>query len=225
MADYVTLTELKARINIPALTTDHDTVLTGLITDASRAVDGYCNRSLDGFVALSVATARLYYGDGTSVQRIDECTAITLVEVKDSATDSTYVTWTTDDWIAFMGDPQRPNFNRTPYDKLMIDPNGSYVIWTNGGYVGPRGFRPETDESRYLPTVRVTAKWGYATVVPGPVKEATAMLATRWFKRLQGAMSDTLASPEIGGTLMYKQEIDPDIKMALKHTQLIRPAV
>jgi hypothetical protein len=223
MTDYCSVSEIKARTGKSQ--TDDDTVLTALVTAASRAIDSYCNRP-DGFVALSVATARVYAGSGRSWMPIDECTEISLVAVKDSPTDTTYTSWAATDWVAFRGDPKRPNFNATPYSAIMCTAYGDYSAFLNGQYITRSGFRPDPDNDTYrgVPTVQVTAKWGYATTVPAAIKEAAVVLASRWYKRGQSAWSDVLANTETG-MLMYRKEIDPDVKFMLSAGRYVRPAV
>lgn len=206
MTDYLTAAELKSRVN--KTETDDDTLLAVLVTAASRAVDNYCNRP-DGFVALSVATARVYAGSGRSWLAIDDCTSITAVAAKTSSTDTTYTDWTAADWVAFTGDPARPNFNLAPYTAVMVAAGGSYGTFPTDGA---------------QPMIQVTAKWGYASTCPPAIKEATAVLAARWYKRGESAWSDVLASGETG-QLMYRQMIDPDIKMMLVAGRYVRPAV
>lgn len=218
---YCTPQELRSQIN--KLSTASDIDLTSILSAAERTINGFCNRP-DGFVSLTTATARLYAGTGRAYMSIDECTSITLVEVKESATDSSYVSWAAGDWIPFSGDYKDPNFNRLPYTMLMIDPTGDQVVFTGGRYTGQRGFPPETDRSRGVPSVRVTAKWGYSVAVPADIKEACIMQASRWYKRLESAMADTLASGELG-TLLYRQSLDPDIKMILVNGRYVKPAV
>ena len=210
MTDYCTIAEIKAAINKTGV--EDDTVLTALATAASRAIDNFCNRP-EGFVALTVATARVYAGNGKSWQPIDECTEVTLVAVKDSTTDDDYTSWVAADWIAFSGSAERPNFNKLPYDALMIGADGDYGAFLNG----KRG-------SHSVPTVQVTAKWGYATTVPTPIKQAAITTAARWYKRGEGGWSDVLASGELG-MLMYQKVIDPDVKMLLVAGRYVRPAV
>lgn len=210
MTDYITLVNVKSRIEKAGV--EDDAVISAIITSASLAIDRYCNRP-DGFVALTNATARIYPGSGKDVQRIDECTAITLVEVKDSVTDDTYVSWAATDWIPFRGDVEKPDFNRTPYTHLMTDLNGGYSDFTCGNY-----------SRRAVPTVRVTAKWGYATTVPGPIQEACAALTARWYKRYQSAWADTQGNADLG-ILLYRQVLDPDIQMMLKEGRYIRQPV
>ncbi len=223
MTDYATLAECKAAMQKNQVT--NDAALSLCITAASRAIDNVCNRP-DGFVALSVATARTYAGQGRSWQPIDDCTAITLVAVKDSPTDSAYTSWAVTDWIAFTGDPERPNFNKTPYTALMCSAGGNYSVFTSGFYTTRPGFRPDPDYEykRGVPTIQVTAKWGYATSVPDAIKQAAIAQACRFWKRGESGWSDTLATGELG-MLLYRQALDPDIKNLLIMGRYVRPAV
>jgi len=232
MSDYITVANLKLRIN---KTTDGDDAwLASIITAASRAIDNFCNRPR-GFVADDDASARIYAGSGRAIMRIDECIEITKLEVKDSLTDDDYVEWEDSDYIAFRGDPRDPDYNETPYDHIMVDANGDYAIFTSGAlnsqsnkdrYFAPvrnrRTYNPRG--ARAQPTVRVTAKWGFAATAPDPIREACAMQAARWFKRYQSAMSDVLASGELG-QLFYRQELDPDVKFLLVAGRYVRPTV
>jgi hypothetical protein len=204
---YATIDELKAQVNKEY--DDDDTVLTAIITAASRAIDNYCNRINDGFVAASSASARVFPGSGKAYQFIDECIEIETVGVKDSATDETYTTWTTDDWIGATGEPKMPNFNRVPYNFIMIRlDTGSYTYFPKSPF----------------PIVQVTAKWGYAEVVPSSIKQATITTAARWYKRGQSSWADTLASGDFG-QLQFRKVLDPDVQMMLRAGRYVRPAI
>jgi len=137
---YGTVIELRARIDKTSVV--DDTVLTAIIAAAQRNIDRACNRP-DGFEA-SVASARRYAGLGKPYLLIDECVAITLVEVKESATDTAYTSWLPTDWIACRGDPRSPDFNTLPYDMIMVDPTGDEAIFTSGEFLARGGFRPMT---------------------------------------------------------------------------------
>jgi hypothetical protein len=200
MATYATLTALKRYLE--KTDTGDDTALNSLLAAASAAIDTYCKRP-DGFIALSTATARYYVGSGLAYQMIDECAAITAVAVKDSIDDSTYTAWLTTDYDYAAGSRESPDFNRTPYTVLFCKPDGDYSTFTSGKMGRLR-----------TPTVSVTAKWGYATNCPDQIETATMMQAARWWKRLQGAMADSLASPDMG-TLMYLKQLDPDVQQIL----------
>ena len=220
---YATEAELRTQINKLGLTGSGGVVAVDLLLDAAtKTIDNYCNRP-DGFVALAVAATRPFPGSGKTYQWIDECVAITKVEVKDSPSDILYVTWTnptTDyagdgDWIPFRGDPSYPIFGQLPYHGIMIDPNGDYSDFASGRYGESTGSR------RSVPTVKVTAKWGYAASAPAGIKEACIALAARWFKQGEAAWADTMASPELG-SLIYRKE-NVDIKMMLDRYK--KPAI
>jgi hypothetical protein len=221
---YATAADLRARIGKVSVTSD--TVLTALIAAAQQNVNDFCNRP-DGFEALAVGTARIYSGSGLSYQWIDECVSVSAVAVKESATDATYTAWAAGDYITARGDPRDPNFNRLPKTMLIVDPTGSQSIFTGGRYSNLQGFPPDIDAkvtSRGVPTIQVTAKWGYSVTPPTPVKEACLIEATRLFKRFESGMSDTLASSELG-QLMYTKEIDPDAKLLLVLGRYVRPPI
>lgn len=223
MTDYCTLAEILVEINKTTLTPEQQNALfPRLIASASRAIDNYCNRP-DGFVAASVATAREYTGTGDYVQPIDECVEITLVETKQSVTDN-YTAWAAADWIPFSGDPLWPNFNSTPYDTLMTSGTGSLPLFHSGRINTLRGFRPEVHTSnRALPTVRITAKWGYSVIVPPGINEACIIQVARWYKRGQSGWADVLANSDFG-TLNFVKSVDPAIKNLLDEGRYIKPA-
>jgi len=50
------------------------------------------------------------------------------------------------------------------------------------------------------------------------------MQASRWYKRYQSAMTDTLATGETG-TLIYEKSLDPAIKRILVDGRYIRKTV
>ena len=197
---YATVANLK--LAMQKTDTGDDTTLQQLLDAASTAIDRYCKRP-DGFKALATATARYYVGSGLAYQMIDECTTISAVAVKDSIDDTTYTTWATTDYDYAAGSRESPDFNRTPYTVLFCKPDGDYSTFTSGtmGRVKAR-------------TVSVTAKWGYASTCPDEIETATLMQAARWWKRLQGAMADSLASPDMG-QLMYLKQLDPDVQQIL----------
>ncbi|UCC74285.1 MAG: hypothetical protein JSV86_06940, partial [Gemmatimonadota bacterium] len=187
--------------------------------------------------SLSVGTSGIY--DVNDVLELDDSTNDVWLTVTADNDDGTYsyeltdgtsgVTFasgttvkSTGDWIAFTGDPESPDFNSLPYTGIMIDPDGTYSYFTSGSYTGRGGFRPTSTVTRGTPTVRVKAKWGYASSVPYDVKEAALMQSARWFKRLQSSMADTLASGELG-TLLYRQALDPDIRRLLIDGRYVRP--
>jgi len=216
---YATVAVLKAEINL--VSASDDATLTRLLDAATRAIDRFCNRP-DGFEADVIASARYYAGRGKPYELIGECVEISTVAVKDSATDTAYTAWTSPttsyagdgDWIPCTGDPTYPEFGVLPYTMLLTDPNGDYASFTSGRFSHRHGFRPTSTVSRGIPTVEVTARWGYSVLVPDDIEEACVMIAARWYKRLQSGQADTLASGELG-QLLYTMKIDPDVALIL----------
>lgn len=236
MAPYASVAELRAQIDKQVNDVGKpggDTNLLLLLTAATRAINGVCNQP-DGFLAASSATARTYPGSGKGYQLIDNCVEITSVSVKVSPTDSTYSAWLAADWIAFRGDPSAPEFNSLswaeprPFNGIMVGPSGSHAVFTSGSYSVRPGFPiHEDDRARAMaavPTVSVTAKWGFAVAVPETVKEACLIQAARWVKRGEGGWADALANADMG-TLHFTKSLDPDIVLLLKLGRLIRPSV
>jgi hypothetical protein len=162
---------------------------------------------------------------------------VTLVAVKDSVSATTYTPWAATDWLLFRGDPRWPEFNIPPFDGLMAATSGDYAAFTSGQMGAPSAMdwafastrvparlRHNPRGAYAVPTVRVTARWGYADTCPEEIAEAAMMQAARWYKRMEGAMSDTLADAELG-MLLFRQSLDPDIKRILVDGRYVRVTV
>ena len=209
-----------------------DALIARIITGAERKINQFCKRP-DGFEADAAASARYYRGSGKAYQLIDECVEISAVAVKDAPSDEEYEAWdspTTNmagdgDWFAGSGDPDEPDYNSLPYTLLFVDPNGDQSWFTGETpQMRKRGrARRGIDLLARVPTVKVTAKWGYSVAVPDDIVEACIMQTARWYKRLQGAMADSLASADLGG-LLYVQQLDPDIAGILIDGRYVRIA-
>ena len=214
MTVYATAAELRDRINKSK--TDDDTILLALLTGASLSIDNFCHRP-EGFVSLATAAARLFAGNGKAYLYLPEFTAVTVVEIKDSLTDSTYSTWTATDYVAFGGDFKHPDFQPTsrgrPYDGLMVTPDGNFSIFTKGG-----------GKEQQIYTCRITANWGFSATVPADIKEATLMTAARWYKRYEGSMADALASGDFG-KLVFTKGMDPFVATILIEGRYWRPPI
>jgi hypothetical protein len=225
---YGTVAGLKSRIQKSDAT--DDTVIQGLLNAAAFCIDHWCNRAhnnpseIDTFLAPATASARIYTTRLGYYVLLDETPSITTVAMKDSPTDITYTALAASDWVAFSGSPERPNFNRLPYNGIMISAVGDQVPFVSGSYSFRPGFRPSQTGRRGVPTLQVTAKWGYALTVPPVVTEATYVLTARWLKRGQSAWSDALASADFG-MILYRQKVDPDVMMMLSNARLIKPAL
>jgi hypothetical protein len=228
MMAYTTAALVRARMQ--KSDAGDDAIITALITAAERAINNFCNRP-DGFEADAAASARYYSGNGQGHLLIDECVEIAAVAVKEDVTDTDYEAWSSPttnmagdgDWFACTGDREAPDFNSLPYTMLMVDPNGDYTDFTDAAYSGLWGFRTtQTTKNRGLPTVKVTAKWGYSAAVPQEIAEACAMQTMRWYKRGQSAMASVLATADLGSLEIYPT-LDPDIEFILRLGRYIKP--
>jgi len=233
---YATNIELRARINKTSAA--DDATLTALIAAAGINIDravGQYHNGLEFFLAPAVASARIYAGSGLAFQWIDPCVVISTVAVKTSYTDAAYTSWVPADWIAGSGSYQHPDYNDLPYTMLLTAPMGNYSIFTSGRTGGGQQWDAifALSEASYVsrgsigpavPTVQVTARWGYSATVPPDIREACLMQAARWWKRFESAFSDTLASGELG-QLFYRQSLDPDIRRVLVDGRYVKPAV
>lgn len=160
--DYVAASELKAYIGLTLVTTDDQ--IAAACTAASREVDGHCRRR---FYADAAASARLFYRVDNHSARIDDCIAGSITSVQfDTGTDQTWAkTLTSAEWLPLplngVGDSGEP----WPVTKIR----------TAGELLIP------TDTTANMPTVKVTARWGWPSV-PQPVKQATLILAAEIYK-------------------------------------------
>ncbi len=218
MASYCTLVEVKE--NLDKTKTATDPAITALIARASAAIDSYTRRP-DGYVALAVATARVYAGRGQPYLLIDENVAVTLVAAKEAVDDTAYTAWAAGDWLAFHGSPQNPDFNKTPYNGLFVQPDGGYASFV-GGQWGGRGERGAVRVA--MPTVQVTAKWGYAVTVPDPIKQACIIQVARWWRRGMTGYADATGNAEMG-MLLYAKELDPEVRGLLFQGGWVRQTI
>jgi len=227
---YCTLAEVQADIDLEDASGSAAATIGRLIIAAERNINRFCNRP-DGFEADAAASARYFYGSGLSHQYIDETVEITTVSVKDSSTESSYTDWTTPtammagdgDWIPFSAAASAPRFEDLPYTGLMIDVNGAYSVFTSSRSTGMRGF-PALPGVRHvgIPTVKVTAKWGYSVAVPGDITSACIMQVARWYKRLQSSMADSVGNVDFG-ELRFTSRIDPAIAHILQDGLYVKP--
>lgn len=216
---YATVTELEDRMRRAGNVVQGDTVLlTEILQAASNVIDGFCNRSQDGFTADTSATARIFVGDGGLVTWIDECVEVTAVAVKTSINETSYAAWATTDWQAGAGDPRHGNFNQTPYHYITITSAGAQTGFTSGRL------------SRYSePTIQITAKWGFAATgdkVFEILREATVAQSMRWSQRFKTGFADVAGSPDTG-TMSFRTKrppLDVDIQFMLVSGGLVRDA-
>lgn len=195
-ADYCTAADVIEQLTdgqIDQWTTGYDDIIARCITSASRAVDAFLKRKPGAF-AVSATETRFYTGSGTACQYVDEMAAApTLVSVAESGNLSNYTDYDPSDYLLY---PDNALLDGVPYTRIDIAPAGSKTIW-----------------APYRRAVKVTARFGFSTVAPPEIAEATIIMAVRLFKRAQGAYQDTLANAELGQIRYTK--LDPDVERLL----------
>lgn len=191
---YATLIQLKSAIGI-ADGID-DPMLEMAIESASRQIDSY--------------TERYFYNAGTAVKifaPIDNWVCptedfITLTKVETSEDGESYDTeWTADDWQA---------------EPLNGRSGGLVTSYTQIRAVEDYLFPYRNGEA----TVRLTGTWGWSAV-PIAITQATIILASRIFKRLDsplGIISGELGSMRVG----YR--LDPDVQHLIEPYRKISAA-
>ena len=190
MADYASLSELKAALRI----TDNvdNTALQAVLTSASRFVDQYCQRD---FTVASGTATRDYVPSGRwESLPIDDATSIVSVKI-DEDLDQTFST--TLRAIDFQPEPvnRRVSGNDWVYTRLVPIEDGYWPVW----------------EGRA--TVRVEATYGWPAV-PDGVKTATIIQASRLFTRYDSPLG--VAGFGEMGAMRVSFKADPDVQMLLQ---------
>jgi hypothetical protein len=198
---YVTVEAFKEYIDYEG--DGKDALIALCLEAAENRVEEVCGRSQDGFVAGAYPTTRVYVGNGLAWLYIDQCVEVELVEVKESISDTSYTAWDADDWEAASGSPERPTYGRTPYELLVASNSNRF---TSGRY----------GRQQRVPTVRVTARWGYAEEVPAALEMLVVGQAARYFQRLRGTFEDAIVGPE-GGAILFRR-MDADLQALLVNT-------
>lgn len=217
---YATASELSIQTGVDL--TKYTAQVTPLLLAVSEAINNQCHRR-DGFVADSVATARIFVGSGETYQNINECVNISSVAMKASISDTTYTALQSTEWIAYGGSSDRPDFNVLSYDEprpytgIMLTPGASSAYFLCG--ITNTGRKRNVS----FPTVQVTAKWGYAVTVPDAIKQATLIHAARFFKRGQMQWGDALANADFG-EVRYVKKTDPAYDYLVQHG-FIKPGI
>lgn len=202
--DYCSIDEFSQIVKLDP--EKYGTLLQFMLDTAAQHINNVCKRKKDGFLADSVATARLFSGNDSHVIQIDENVNISAVGFKYSSSDASYTVMAATDYTPFSGSNDSPDYNNTPYTKLLIHPEGDYSYW------------PKT---KNFPNIQVTAKWGYSLTVPDVIKHCTIIQATRYVKRAQGAYGDAIGNTDTG-QMQFVKQFDADMKAMLFAGGMIR---
>lgn len=181
---YCTLNELKSALRI----TDSldDTLLENAIEAASRRIDNECSRR---FYKDQSATARVYTSDRHDMLFVDDVSSTTGLVVKiDDDGDGTFETT-----LTLNVDYQIEPLNNLAQGKPVLLLRALDTLF------------PIASNKRAL--VEVTATWGWPSV-PDAICEATVLLASRQFKRLDSPLG-VAGFGDLGAIVVRR--IDPDV--------------
>ena len=207
MADYVTVAKIKSDMpdsDIGSLS-DYDTVISAMITSASRLIDKEVGGWDDYFDAPTTDTTRYFDGSGEKDQWIDPMVSLTSLSVSESGgrCSTCYTDWTLDtDYYVW---PYNYDAIDKPIQKLVVDnDSGSKGKF----YAVKKG-------------IKVTGRFGYSDSPPDDIVQAVKIQTMRWFMRSKQAYQDTSASVQLG-QMLYTQSLDPDVKRLLDPYKLHR---
>jgi hypothetical protein len=177
VTDYITSAEFKTRHGITVAT--NDTRIAEHITAASRRVDTLTGRQFATHTG--AATARYFSPASCGMVWIDDAYEITSVEVDGTDAGTYSETWTAS-----------THYETDPANGVGPDGQSGWPVTTLravGGLTFPVGHLRRA--------VKVTAKWGWAAV-PSDVKEATYLLAHRYYFEVAVPGGITTPNPEFG---------------------------
>jgi hypothetical protein len=200
MTDYVEAQDIATHMIEPGLMDGdqgrNQPILEQLVTRASRLIDNWFGYPENTF-AVSVASAKYFNGSGTQIQRVGfMAEAPTEVAVAEAGLLTSLTVWSATDYMLY---PYNALDEGYPYRELHIDLiGGTKSVW----YAHPKA-------------VKITAKWGWSTTPPEPIKEAVIIQASRWFKRGQQAFQDAGAVTDLM-SLRYLKKLDPDVEIILQ---------
>lgn len=186
---YTSVAELKTILGITS--SNDDAIMDIAIAAASRAVDRFTSRQ---FGLVAAPEQRLYTGEW---DRRQNRWVVYFDDLMSPAVTGISATVTAGGGAINVFDlkPANAVAESKPFTHMVIDPSS-----TNR----PTGKRDE---------VAITAQWGW-TAVPIPIKQATVIQASRFFKR-KDAPFGIAGSPELGSELRLLAKIDPDVAVAL----------
>lgn len=198
--DYCTTDEVKAAMPdaLPSTDTSYNSILSALITRASRMFDRETKRAPGAYAKSSSDTETRYYdGSGTGQQWVDEMAAApTSVKISEvgSRVSSDYTTISSSDYTLY---PYNAALIPAPYTRIDLDTlYGAYSYFP-----------------RYPRSIEIVAPFGFTTTdnTPDDIVQATIVQTIRMFKRGQQAFQDVGAITALG-QLRYVGALDPMVQ-------------
>ena len=186
--DYATLANVKAELEIESGDTTWDSVLTRMITEASRLIDRWTKRQAGGFTG-QTQTKTLTSDSARRLWLPEPLISVTTLETDEDG-DRTYeTTWAVTDYrlVPLEGPP----FTRIEVDSI----NGIYSFPTHEA------------------GIQIEGSWGEAATAPEPIERATILQVARLKARLN--TPEGVAGSDEGGFIQIG-ELDPDVKSILR---------
>lgn len=173
-----------------------DKIIDRAITAASRQIDGRCGRR---FYADSTATTRYYIPRSSTFTIVDDISSLTgLVIATDADVNGTWETTLTVGTDVQLG-PANALARNEPITTLRAI----------------QAYFPMSTVDRE--TLAVTAKWGWPAV-PDAIKEATALLSARIFKRYDSPLG-VAGFGDLGAITVRR--LDPDVELLIAPYRLM----
>ena len=169
MADnYCTLQDVKDRLELTTTDATRDSNISLILADVSRWIENECGR----FFYPSTET-RYYTAVNTGVVNVDDLLSVTTLKT-DGDGDRTYeTTWSSTDYDLMP-------YNHTPKRWIEIAPKGLYTF-------------PLTRKG-----VQIIGSFGFATNVPGPIREACILKTVQLYKRRASGQTTSTGNQAMG---------------------------
>ncbi len=172
MKGYTSKTDIENYL-LQEIDVSFDAQIESWITGVEKIIDGLTGRN---FIADAVASARVFDGDGEESLLIDDCVAITKVEVGNDDYGESFTEIPSTGASRYFLDPANYASLGVPIYKVTLRDR----LW------------PEGKQNN-----RITAKWGYSAAVPEDIKfAATIFVAGILNQQRQGG--DQIKSETIG---------------------------
>jgi hypothetical protein len=188
---YITLAELKRRMDLSIGSTANDADMEATITAVSRLIDQQTHRR---FYTTDSDETRYYTADERNyLMPGDDIISITALYTDNDGNRTYEYTWAATDYDLC---PVNAALDGEPYTWLETAPNGDYVFPST-----PRG-------------VKVVGKFGYSATTPALVKEACLLQCQRVWKRRDAPFGVT--GPNEFGQQTVITRLDPDVVVLLE---------
>jgi hypothetical protein len=201
MADYCTTTDVKSNPDVGISSTDvtqYDTVISALITQASRMIDEYLGKWPNYFYPSTDMEIRYYTALDHECIEIDEAVSITEVAVSEGGevTSTGYTAWAATDYLLW---PYNYSASGQPVRRIEVDPlNGSQYSF----YGYPKG-------------VRITGIFGFSLTPPVMINRAAVAQTIYMFMQDKAAYQNASAGGN-QGSLFYDGKLHPLVQAMLQ---------